>query len=128
MSTERDRIYWRWLVVRLRQGDSTAVDRLIDAFQQPLLFYLRRILQSDDDAWDCIQETWISTLRGIRRLRRPEAIGPFIYRVTRNHALAHLRRRKMTFDLRDHESPVASVTQDITFTSDDVAAIHAGLD
>lgn len=129
MPAERDKVYWQWLVVRLQQGNSAAAQELIDAFQRPLLFYLRRMLQSEDDAWDCLQEIWISTLRGIRRLRSPEAVGPFIYRVARNHALLHLRLRKVTLDLHDDDSlEAAASTQDITFTSHDAAAIHAALD
>lgn len=128
MPAERDRVYWQWLVVRLQRGDATAAEKLIDAFQRPLLFYLRRMLQSEDDAWDCLQETWISALRGIRRLRSADAVGSFIYRIARNQAMLRLRRAKVTFELHDDSSMAAAVTGDITFTPHDAAAIHAALD
>jgi RNA polymerase sigma-70 factor, ECF subfamily len=128
MATERDKIYWQWLAVRLRQGDLTAAEELIAQFQKPLLFYLRRLLQSEDDAWDCSQETWISALRGIRRLRKPEVIASFIYRVARNSALVCLRRRKVVFTFCDDEEAVSSCSEETTFTSHDAAEIREALD
>jgi RNA polymerase sigma factor (sigma-70 family) len=128
MPTERDRIYWQLLAVRLRQGDSTAAAELIGEFQTPLLFYLRRLLQSEDEAWDCAQETWISALRGIRRLRQPEAIASYIYRVGRNNALVALRRRKVVFTIQDEEEAMTCCSEETKFTSHDAVAIREALD
>src|SRR5262249_55663676 len=46
-----------------------------------------------------LQETWISTLRGIRRLHTPAALLPYLYRTARNHALVHLRRQRRLAEL-----------------------------
>jgi RNA polymerase sigma-70 factor, ECF subfamily len=128
MANDRDRAYWQWLAVRLQQGDTTAAEKLVEAFQQPLLFYLRRMLQSEDDAWDCAQETWISALRGLRRLRKPEAIAAYIYRIGRNHAWAKLRRRKITVSLENGAAIAADCSEEIAFSSTDAAAIRDALD
>jgi RNA polymerase sigma-70 factor, ECF subfamily len=128
MPTERDKVYWQWLAVRVRQGDATAAEKLVEAFQKPLLFYVRRLLQSEDDAWDCVQETWISALRGIRSLRKPEAVASFIYQVARNHALVHLRRRKGEPALHDGEMPATDSIEEIAFTAQDATAVREALD
>jgi RNA polymerase sigma factor (sigma-70 family) len=128
MPNERDRVYWQWLAVRIQQGDPSAADKLVEAFQKPLLFYLRRLLLSEDEAWDCVQETWISSLRGIRRLRKPEAVASFIYQVGRNHAMAMLRRRTRLPLVRDEELEAANSTEEVIFTSEDAIAIREALD
>lgn len=60
-------------------------------FVRPLLFYIRRLVGNEADAWDVLQETWVKALSGIKRLREPAALSVWLYRVARTAALSHHR-------------------------------------
>lgn len=127
--TDADLIFCEMLVLRFQRHDQSAAEELVAFFEKPLLYYLRRLVRSEDDAWDLLQDTWISAFRALPRLRDARAVPAYLYRTARNHALALLRHRKS--DVRLYAA--ADISQNSTepepsFTADDAAAIHAGLD
>ena len=58
--TDADLILCELLVLRCQRGDPHAADELVALFEKPLLYYLRRMVVSEADAWDLVQETWVS--------------------------------------------------------------------
>jgi len=129
LPTDRQKVYRQLLAVRCRNGDPEAANDLLAEFQRPLLYYLRRLLGSEDDAWDCLQETWISAMRGLRWLRAPLALTAFLYRTARNHALAHLRRQRASGAMIESLPPqVESTDGETAFQAEDAAMVHAALD
>jgi RNA polymerase sigma factor (sigma-70 family) len=79
------------LVLRCQRGDRDAYDELVRTWQRPLLFYIRRLVASESDAWDVMQETWFKAIRGIHRLRQPRALPLWLYRIARSAAASHYR-------------------------------------
>lgn len=127
--TDADLILCELLVLRCQRRDPRAAEELVSFFEKPLLYYLRRMVRSESDAWDLLQETWVSAFRGLPKLREPRALPAFLYRVARNHALAHLRHRKVDVWLyAAAESVVTEAAHEPTFSQDDAAAVHAGLE
>jgi RNA polymerase sigma-70 factor (ECF subfamily) len=129
MMSDADLILCELLVLRCQRQDTRAAAKLVALFERSLLYYLRRLVGSEADAWDLLQETWISTFRSLPGLRDARALPAFLYRSARNHALAHLRKRDA--DLRLYAAvdlPQPSSDPEPAFTSEDAAAIHAGLD
>jgi RNA polymerase sigma-70 factor (ECF subfamily) len=129
MMSEADLILCELLVLRCQRQDARAAGELVGLFERPLLYYLRRLVGSEADAWDLLQETWMSAFRSLASLRDARALPAFLYRTARNHALAHLRKRDA--DLRLYAAVDASedtTDPEPSFTSEDAAAIHAGLD
>lgn len=127
--SDDDLILCELLVLRCQRRDPRAAAELVAMFEKSLLYYLRRLVGSESDAWDLLQETWISAFRTLPRLREPRALPAFLYRTARNHALAHLRKRDA--DLRLYaaiDAPQASSDPEPDFTPDDAAAVHAGLE
>jgi RNA polymerase sigma-70 factor (ECF subfamily) len=115
--------------MRCQRRDPGAAAELVALFEKPMLYYLRRLVGSEDDAWDLLQETWMSVFRSLQTLRDGRALPAYLYRTARNHALAHLRHRDA--DLRLYagvESPHVSADPESNFTVEDAAAVHAGLD
>lgn len=126
--TEADQILCEILVLRCQRCDPGAAGDLVAMFEKPLLYYLRRMVQSEADAWDLVQETWVSIFRALPTLRDTRALPSFLYRTARNHALAHLRHVKA--DLRLYaavEVPSLDENREVDFTNEDAAAVHAGL-
>jgi RNA polymerase sigma-70 factor (ECF subfamily) len=127
--TDADLILCEMLVLRCQRRDPAAAEELVAFFENPLLYYLRRLVRSEEDAWDLLQETWISAFRALPGLRDTRALPAFLYRTARNHALALLRHRQA--DLRLYaavDTPRDSTEPEPSFTAADAAAVHAGLD
>lgn len=131
MASDRERILYEWLVVRWRRGDRSAAAELLELFQRPLLYYLRRLVRSEADAWDVSQETWLSLFHSLHTLRDPQRLPAFVYRVGRNAALLHLRKQNAATALL--ESAAESVPDDAdaadeSFAAEDAAALHRALE
>ncbi|MGE3780692.1 MAG: RNA polymerase sigma factor [Pirellulaceae bacterium] len=127
--TEAEFILCEMLVLRFQRHDRSAAEELVALFEKPLLYYLRRLVRSEDDAWELLQETWISVFRALPGLRDTRALPAFLYRTARNHALALLRHRQA--DVRLHATvdvPQDSTDTEPSFTAEDAAAVHAALD
>lgn len=127
--SDADLLLCEMLVLRHQRRDLSAAEELVAFFERSLLYYLRRLVRSEDDAWDLLQETWISVFRALPGLRDTRALPAFLYRTARNHALARVRHREADFRLYTAlDAPENSGEVEPTFTADDAAAVHAGLD
>jgi RNA polymerase sigma-70 factor, ECF subfamily len=76
-----------------------------------------RILGSDQDLDDLVQDTFIQALRGISGLREPAAIRGWLARITVRLAVRRLRRRRLLRMLhgeKDVSAETALVAQDAT--------------
>ncbi len=74
-------------------------------YSQPLLAYLVRMTRNSADADDLLQEALIRMARELPRLRSPEAVKGWAYRVATNVAIDFLRRNKrVQFEEFDDES------------------------
>jgi RNA polymerase sigma-70 factor (ECF subfamily) len=93
--TEKDFIRCELLVLSWRQAKrEAAAAALVELFERPLLYYIRRLVRSEDDAWDALQETFVAVLKSLSRIRDGRALPAFVYRTARNAALAQHRRRR----------------------------------
>jgi RNA polymerase sigma-70 factor (ECF subfamily) len=77
------------LLRRCHAGDGEALEELIRRWERKLFYYVRRLVAGEADAWDVLQETWTRVVRGIRSVRDPDKLVPWMYRVARNAALSH---------------------------------------
>jgi RNA polymerase sigma-70 factor (ECF subfamily) len=78
-------------------------------------------------ALDVLQDVWVKVFRGIRGLKDPVALRPWLYRIT--HGLAVDRIRQHVSRERAEEAHVAGLQEaaDVSFTGDDASAIHHAL-
>jgi RNA polymerase sigma-70 factor (ECF subfamily) len=79
------------LVLRCARGERQALEELIREWQDRLFYFLRRLVPTEEDAWDVLQQTWLRVLRGIRTLKEPDRLPVWLYQVARCAALSHLR-------------------------------------
>jgi RNA polymerase sigma-70 factor (ECF subfamily) len=82
-------IYQELLVLRCRRGDRAALEELVHCWEKRLLYFIRRLVDDEQDAWDILQQTWLRVLSGITALREPSSLGPWLYRVARHAAFNH---------------------------------------
>ncbi len=79
------------LVVRLRQGDSTAAEMLRSIHGPAILRFCKGYLADEVEAQDALQEVFVLTLRSDVV---PDNFRAWLYRVARNHCLKVLRTRR----------------------------------
>jgi RNA polymerase sigma factor (sigma-70 family) len=127
MLSKRDLILCELLVLRCQQRDPQAARDLIARFERSLLYYLRRLVGSEADAWDAYQETWLTVFRTLKGLVDARAFPAFLYRVAHNQAVALLRKRhRLERPLTNQDEDVVN-EPDFEFTLEDAAVVHAGL-
>jgi RNA polymerase sigma-70 factor, ECF subfamily len=82
------------LLARLRAGDDRAYEELVRAASPRLLATLRRMLRSDDDARDALQETFLAAFRALPRFEGQSKLSTWLHRIAVNSALMKLRSKR----------------------------------
>lgn len=72
------------MLVLAAQRDAAGFDALVARWQPDLLRYIQRMTLDEAAAWDVVQETWFSVVRGLRRLEQPEAFPAWAFRIATN--------------------------------------------
>ena len=71
MLRDKQVILQELLVLRCKRGERQAFDELVRQWEGRLLYYVRRLVATEEDAWDVMQETWLRVYKGIRSLDSP---------------------------------------------------------
>lgn len=73
-------------------ADKLTTEILIERFQEPLYWYIRRMVVGHEDAQDVLQDTFIRVHLHLNELKDTSQIRPWLYRIATNEALQWLRR------------------------------------
>ncbi|MDQ4072435.1 MAG: sigma-70 family RNA polymerase sigma factor, partial [Actinomycetota bacterium] len=84
------------LIALVRRGHPSAFDALVQRYQARLHSFCRHMLGSTEDAEDVLQEVFASAYNAIRADDRPINARAWLYRISRNRALNHMRRPSHT--------------------------------
>ncbi len=79
------------LIALVRDGNAGAFEVIIDRYQSRLLSFCRQLLHSTEDAEDVLQEVFINAHRAMLADARNINLRPWLYRISRNLCLNHLR-------------------------------------
>ncbi|MCH7600859.1 MAG: sigma-70 family RNA polymerase sigma factor, partial [Myxococcales bacterium] len=94
------------LLQRLRAGEEDAYHELLRVHGGRLLVVARRLMRSEEDARDCVQDAFLSAFRSIDRFEAKAQLGTWLYRILVNACLMRLRARKRTpEELVDPQTP-----------------------
>jgi RNA polymerase sigma-70 factor, ECF subfamily len=80
-------------LARLRAGDTDACDAMVREYSGRMLAIARRMLRSEEDAADAVQDAFISALAAIHRFRGGSSIYTWLHRIVVNVCLMRLRSR-----------------------------------
>ena len=75
----------------LRAGIEEAYEELINRYEQPIYSMLYRLLGSETDACDVVQDVFVKVFRGIHSFREKSSLRTWIYRIAVNEARNHRR-------------------------------------
>jgi len=98
-SSERQRqsVGWeadRALLVRLRAGDEAAFAQLVRENTGRMLAAARRILRSDEEARDIVQEAFLLGFRRLAGFKGEARLSSWLHRIAINASLMRLRARR----------------------------------
>ena len=97
----RDRV----LVEAILRGDEDAFREMVERYQRPLYWIARDILLDGEEARDVVQETFIRVHAALDRFDRSRDLQNWMFRIARNLAIDHYRRR------RRRATPMDDLTQ-----------------
>jgi RNA polymerase sigma factor (sigma-70 family) len=90
------------LVELIRRGHPRAFELLAARYRVRLLSFCRRMLKSNEDGEDALQEVFVSAFNAILSDDREIQVRPWLYRIATNRCINHLRRASMlAFDALD---------------------------
>jgi RNA polymerase sigma-70 factor (ECF subfamily) len=82
------------LVAQLRAGDEAAFEQVVRLYGGRLLAVARRILGSDEDARDTVQDAFLNAFKSLDRFEGNAKLSTWLHRIAVNSALMKLRTRK----------------------------------
>lgn len=82
------------LVKRLQRSDETAFRELVEEYQDKVFNTCFSFVKNTDDADDLTQEVFIEVFHSIHKFREDSKLSTWIYRITINKSLEHLRKMK----------------------------------
>jgi RNA polymerase sigma-70 factor (ECF subfamily) len=82
------------LVAQLRAGDQAAFEQVVRAYGGRLLAVARRIVGSEEDARDVVQDAFMNAFKSLDRFEGNAKLSTWLHRIVVNAALMRLRTRK----------------------------------
>jgi len=82
------------LIAALQAHDAQAYEYVVREYSGRLLAVIRGIVRNDDDARECLQETFLQAFRAIERFEGRAKVSSWLHRIAVNAALMRLRSRK----------------------------------
>jgi len=90
---------------------------------------VRRLIETDEDAWDILQEIWIKAFRGLGSLRETKRFRIWLYSIAHCTAMSHHRAAYRNQAVLDEafDAEVA-IEADSTPNLEDAERVHVALD
>jgi RNA polymerase sigma factor (sigma-70 family) len=82
------------LAGRLRRGDRTAAEELVDRYYERIYLFMRAVGHDRQISEDLTQETFLRAWYHIGQLRDGKALNGWLFRIAGNVSRLHWRRRK----------------------------------
>jgi RNA polymerase sigma factor (sigma-70 family) len=111
MARSPEQIRHDLLVLRAQSGEREAVDELVRMWQMRLWRLAFAKLNDHEAAWDVAQDAWLAIIRGLPRLRQPEAFGCWAMRIVAKTASERMRRQQRHDNAIDRLSASAEQTK-----------------
>jgi RNA polymerase sigma-70 factor (ECF subfamily) len=123
----KDRVQFEWLALRCQTGDPAAFADLIAVMERPLIYYAASLTGNQDAALDVLQDVWLKVVRGIRRLKDPGSLKPWLYAITHGVAVDRMRREYRRDKAEQAQFDDAFNIDEPSFGEEDATAIRDAL-
>ena len=129
MASRRALIESELLLLQHRRGKSGALEKLVELWERPLYYYVRRLVKTEDEAKDVTQDIWLNVVRKIGAVRDPAAFPAWLYKVARTHVASHFRKTRPFEPLSENGSVSQVTCTNVTdlFSTLNAEELHWGL-
>jgi RNA polymerase sigma-70 factor, ECF subfamily len=114
-------------IIALMQ-DSATLERgfamLMDKYQEPIYWLVRRMLNDHDDANDVTQNTFIKVFRGFSNFKGDSKLYTWLYRIATNEAITFINKKnKKSISSIDDLPNVENLSADSYFDADETQVL-----
>lgn len=83
------------LVAKAASGDQEAYKALLDKYETPLYYHLIKMVKDREQVRDLVQEAFMKAFDNLDSYNTNYAFSTWLYRITTNHAIDYLRKKKL---------------------------------
>jgi len=83
------------LVAKAVSGDQGAYKSLMEKYETPLFFHLLKMVKDKEQVRDLVQEAFMKAFDNLESYNTNYAFSTWLYRITTNHAIDYLRKKKL---------------------------------
>src|SRR5262245_17744558 len=130
MARDQKTILCELLVLRCQRGEREAFDQLVREWVGRLFDYVRRLVDSEAEAWDAVKQKCLQAVKGNRSLKQPSALPSWLYRIARCQVASRWRERMRDEPVSAGEQVEYLEAEPETSVGDQLAdadAVHRGL-
>ena len=81
------------LMLRVKQGDTSAFAELVDKYKQPVMNLAFRMLRDASEAEDLAQTVFVQVYKAAHRYHAASKFSTWLFTIARNYCLNEIRRR-----------------------------------
>ncbi len=118
-----DKLIEHVLVTRCQLRDQKALAELIERYERPVRYFVRRLVEAADLAEELFQDIWLTVIRKIHTLEDPARFSVWLYRIARNRVYLEFRRRRQVVEL-DGEMEAPDNIEEEALSFEDAAKLH----
>jgi RNA polymerase sigma-70 factor (ECF subfamily) len=100
------------LISRCQQGDQDALKGIFDQYHRKVYRIAYGVVRQREEALDVVQEVFIKLFRSIKNFRGRSHFYTYLYRMTMNTAIDHIRKMKRQPPLNREEDAEIQLSDD----------------
>jgi RNA polymerase sigma-70 factor, ECF subfamily len=112
MASQKTLIESELLVLQHKRGEPGALERLVELWERALYYYVRRLVETPEEAKDIAQDVWCKVIRKLRSVRDPAAFPAWLFKIARTQAISRFRKADPFAQLSEEELPVDAFATD----------------
>ncbi|MEZ4799243.1 MAG: sigma-70 family RNA polymerase sigma factor [Flavobacteriales bacterium] len=108
------------------RGRKQVFEYLLDTFQKPVYFYVRRMVVDHDDADDVTQQAFIKAWKGLEKFRGESKLSTWLYRIAYNESITFLGKKNKRNEISTEQimySMPSVLQEDALFDGDEIEAL-----
>ena len=76
-------------------GNEASYKKLVDKYQKPLYFHIRKMIKEVELVEDLVQEVFMKAFKNLSTYSNDYAFSTWLYRIATNHTIDYLRKKKL---------------------------------
>ena len=89
-------------VTEALKGNEASYKKLVDKYDRPIFFHIRKMIREEEMVEDLVQEVFIKAFKNLVSYSNEYAFSTWLYRIATNHTIDYLRKKKLqTFSIHD---------------------------